>query len=103
FALPAGGDLVMMTFSRQAAIDHRLDHFAAQVLVMIGGRHREIAFFIARPVAEVIFAASGIPAALVGVDVVVAGVLVLVEADVVEDEELGLGTEIRRVGYAGVV
>ena len=51
------------------------DHFGAQVLIMIGRRHREVAFLVARAVAQVVFLAARIPAAFLGVDEVVAGVL----------------------------
>ena len=102
-ALAAGGDFVMVALDVQAALDHRLHHLAAQVLVMIGGRHREVAFLVARPVAEIVLAAAGVPAAFLGIDEVEAGVLVLVEADVVEDEELGFGAEVSRVGDAAVL
>ena len=70
---------------------------------MIGGRHREVAFLVARPVAQVVLLAAGIPAAFFGVDEVEAGVLVLVEADVVEDEELGFGAEVRGIADAAVL
>ncbi len=46
-ALAAGGDFVVMALDVEAAGDHGLDHFGAQVLVMIGGRDREIAFLVA--------------------------------------------------------
>ena len=64
---------------------------------MIGGRNREVAFLVARPVAEVVLLAARIPAAFLGVDEVEAGVLVLIEADVVENEELGFGAEVRGI------
>jgi len=44
---------------------------------------------------------TGVPHTLDGVNGVVARVLVLVEPDVVEDEELGLGAEVGGVGQAG--
>ena len=81
-------------------LDHGLHHLGAQVLIVIGGRNREIAFLVARPVAEVVLLAAGIPAAFFGVDEVEAGVRVLIEADVVEDEELGFRAEVGRVGEA---
>ena len=87
----------------EAALDHGLHHLGAQVLIVIGGRNREIAFFVARPVAEIVVLAAGIPAAFFGVDEVEAGMRVLIEADVVEDEELGFGAEIGGVGEAGVL
>ena len=102
-ALAARGDLVVMALDAQAALDHGLHHFAAQVLVMIGGRYREVAFLVARPVAQVVFFAAGIPAALFGVDEIEAGMLVLIEADVIEDEELGFGAEIGGIADAAVL
>jgi hypothetical protein len=86
-----------MAFDVQPALDHGLHHLAAQILVVIGGRHREVAFLVARPVAQVVLLAARIPAALFGVDEVEAGMLVLVEADVVENEELGFGAEKRGI------
>ena len=67
-ALAAGGDFVVVALDVEAALDHGLHHFAAQVLVVIGGRHREVAFLVARPVAQIIFAAARVPAAFLGVD-----------------------------------
>ena len=87
----------------QPALDHGLHHLAAQILIMIGGRHREVAFLVARPVAQVVSLAAGIPAALFGVDEVEAGVLVLVEADVIENEELRFRAEIGGVADAAVL
>ena len=50
-ALPAGGHFMVMALDAQSAFHHGLHHFAAQILVMISRRDREVAFFIARPVA----------------------------------------------------
>ena len=102
-ALAGGGDFVVVALDVEAALDHGLDHFGAQILIVIGGRNREIAFLVARPVAEIVLLAAGIPAALFGIDEVEAGVRVLIEADVVEDEELGFGAEERGVADAGVL
>jgi hypothetical protein len=87
----------------QAALDHGLHHFAAQILVMVRGRHREVTFFVTRPVAEVVFLAAGIPAPLVGVDIVEAAMLILIEADVVENKKLGFRAEIGGVRQAAVL
>ena len=100
FALAAGGHFVVMALDVEPALDHGLHHLAAQILVVIGGRNREVAFLVARPVAQVVLFAAGIPAAFFGIDEVEAGVLILIEPDVVEDEKLGFGAEIRRVGDA---
>ena len=64
---------------------------------MIGGRYREIAFLVARPVSKIVLLAARIPPAFFGVDEIEAGVLVLIEPDVVEDEEFRLGAEKRGV------
>ena len=58
FALSRRGDFVVMALNHQTAALHGGDHFGAQVLVMIGRRHREVAFFEAGPVAEVVFLAA---------------------------------------------
>ena len=101
--LAARGDFVMVALGVNAALDHGLHHLAAQILVVIGRRNREVPFLVARPVAEVVLLAATVPTALVGVDEVVAGVLVLIEPDVVEDEELGFGPEKACVREAGVL
>jgi len=87
----------------QAALDHGLDHFAAQVLIVIGGRNREVAFLVARTIAQVVAFAARIPAALFGVDEIESGVLVLIETDVVEDEEFRFRAKKRGVADAAVL
>src|SRR5690349_12744660 len=84
-------NIMMMALDRHAAFDHGLHHLAAQVLVMICGRHRKVAFFIAGAVPEAVLLAAGIPAAFLSIDEVIPGVLILIEADVVENEKLGFG------------
>ncbi len=103
FGLAAGGHFVVMALHLDAALHHGGDHLRAQVLVVVGGRHREVAFLVARTVAEIVFLAAGVPAALFGVDEVEAEVLALIEADIVEDEELQLGAEVDGIGDAGGV
>ena len=71
---------------------------------MVHRRDREVALLVAGLVAEVGRPRRLAPVfhdALDRVDEVVARVLVLVEADVVEDVELGLGPEVGGVGDAG--
>src|SRR4029079_614102 len=63
FALAGGGDFVMVALDVEPDFSHGLDHLGAQILVMIGGRNRKVAFLVARPVAQVVLLASGIPAA----------------------------------------
>ena len=70
---------------------------------MIGGRHREVAFLVARLVAQIVLLAAGVPSAFFGVDEVEARVCVLVEADVVENEELSFRAKVSGVGDAGVL
>src|ERR1039458_1574201 len=93
-ALAAGGHFVVMTLDVQAALDHGLHHFAAQILVVVGRRHREVAFLVARAVAQVVLAAARVPTPFLGVDKVKTAVLILVETDVIENEELGFRAEI---------
>ena len=103
FTLPACRHFVVMTLDVHAALDHGLDHLAAHVLVMIGGRNREVAFFVARTVAQVIALAARVPAAFLGVDEVEAGVLVLIEPDVVENEKFGFRAEKGGIADAAVL
>ncbi len=69
---------------------------------MIGRGNREIAFLVARPVAQVIVFAAGVPAAFFGIDEIETAVLVLIEANIVEDEELGLGSKVGGIGNTAV-
>ena len=64
---------------------------------MIGRGHREIALFVARPVAEIVFLASRIPAAFFSIDEVETRVRVLIETDVIENEKLRFGAEKRGI------
>ena len=70
---------------------------------VVDRRHGEVAALVAGLVAAVaaLLGAAGVPGRLDGVDVVVAGVLLGLEAHVVEDVELGLGAEVGGVGDAG--
>ncbi|MCY1522735.1 hypothetical protein D9M68_576010 [compost metagenome] len=105
--LPGAGHLVVMDFHLHAGI-HQFQHdFRTDVLQRVVGRHREVAFLVARLVAEVAAAEgalvrAGIPRALHRVDEVVAAVGVLLEADRVEDEELQLRPEVAGPGDAAV-
>ena len=84
-------------------VDHGLHHFAADVHQLVRRRDRESSL----PCAGFCSPGSGIlsrPAIPFGFDAVeveIARVGVLVEADVVENEELGFGAEVRGVGDAG--
>ena len=73
-----------------------------EVLQGVGRRTGEITFLVAEFVAEVgHFLPPGVPGALDGVEEVVAGVLSLIEPDVVEDKELDLGAEVGGFREAG--
>src|SRR6266545_4455853 len=98
--LPGGADLVVVDLDVDARPDHLQDHLAAQVLVVVGGRDREVALLVAGLVAEVAAAllGAGVPGALDRVDEVVGGELVLVEAHGVEDVELALRAPVGGLG-----
>src|SRR6202790_4354861 len=91
----------MVAFHLYAASLHGQNHFGTQVLIVIGGRHGEVAFAVARPISQIVLFPARVPAPLFGVNIVEAVLLALVEAHVVENEKLGLGAEICRVGNAG--
>lgn len=88
---------------------HQREHdFGADVLQRVVRRHGKIAFLVPLLVAEVAaavsaFVAAGRPLALGGLHVVVARVLVLPEADGIEDEELQLRAEVAGRGQAAVL
>ena len=108
FALAGGGDFVVLGFDVEPALDHRDHHLVADVHQGIGRRHGEVAFLVAQLVAEVGFALrrvilAAVPLAFFAVDVEVAAVGRLIEADVVEDEELGFGADEAGVGDAGAL
>ena len=103
--LAGGGHLVVVLLDVDAHLVQLLHHGGADVLLGVGGRHREIPLLVAGLVAEVEFAVqralgAAVPRALVGVDEVVAAVGVLVKADGVEDEELELRAPEADVGDA---
>ncbi len=93
---------MVLALDRETGVDQFAAHLGAQVGVVVGRRHREVATLVAHLVAAVaaLLGATGVPDARLGVDVVVARVLVGLEPDVVEDVELGLGAEVDRVGDA---
>ena len=101
-ALAGRRHLVVMRLDDDADLPHLVDHLAAQVVVGVGRADREVAALEARLVAEVrLLDARRVPRAFDRIDLVVAAVLVLLVADFVEDEELGLGADEAGVGDAG--
>ena len=67
---------------------------------MIGRRHREVAFLVARAVSQIVFHAAGIPAAFFRVDEIETVLFALIETNIVKDEELGFRAEVRGIGDA---
>ena len=93
--LTGGAALVVGAFDHQARVLHVADDVVAQVTEVIDGGYGEVAALVldlVAPVAAVLHA-TGVPGPRLGIDVVVGGVGGGVEADVVEDVELGLGGE----------
>ena len=90
--LAGGAHLVVLDLDLDTHLLHGEDHFRAEVLEVVHGRDREIAFLVPGLETEVgPLAFARVPDAFDRVDVVVTLVGVLVETDVVENEELGLG------------
>ena len=85
-----------------ADVVQRHRHVGPQVLVVVHRRGGEVALLGAGLVAEVrALVRAGVPLALDRVDPVHAAVRRGLEPHVVEDEELGLGAEVRGVGHPG--
>jgi len=96
--LAGGCYLVVLLLDANADLFHRSHHLGADVVQAVLRRYREVAFFVTRLVPEILQAiVAGVPPAFDGVDFVERLVLLLIEADAVEDEELGLGAEDRIV------
>ena len=101
FALAGRGDLVMVRLDDDPDLAHLVDHLAAQVVVGVGRADGKVASLEARLVAKVrLLDARRVPRAFDRVDLVVAAVLVLLVANLVEDEELRLGPDEAGVGDA---
>ncbi len=97
-ALAGRRDLVMVRLDDDADLAHLVDHLAAQIVERVGGAHGEVAPLEARLVAEIRFLdAACVPGALDRVDLVIAPVLVLLVADLVEDEEFRFRSHVTRV------
>ena len=93
--LTCGAAFVVGALDHQACVLHVADDVVTQVAEVVNRGHGEVATLVldlVAPVATVLHA-TGVPGPRLGVDVVVGGVGGGVEADVVEDVELGLGGE----------
>ncbi len=99
--------LVVVNLDLHAAGFEVQHHLRPQVLVVVGGRDREVALLVAGPVPEVRALRrplpAGVPERRLGVEVVEAEVVALVEADVLQDEELELGPDVDGVGDPGAL
>jgi hypothetical protein len=91
--LAGGADLVVLRSTSRPTLSSSRLISVAQVGVVVDRRDREVAALVAGLVAAVaaLLDAPVFQAPSIGVDVVVAGVLLRLEAHVVEDVELGLG------------
>src|SRR5207244_4788045 len=84
--LAAGRHLVVVTFDFHSHLLHGEHHFSAEVLIMVSGGDREVAFLVAWTITQVVLLAAGIQTALRGTDDVVAVLLRRVNAHIVEHE-----------------
>ena len=90
-----------MRLNRNPQRLHGQRHLAAQILHAVDRRNREVAFLLARLVAEIgALLLSRIPDAFLGVDLVIGVVDALAVTHVVEHEELRLRAEIGDIGHA---
>src|ERR1051326_5289296 len=90
FTLARRGHFVMMQLNRDAHLAHAKHRLVAELLEAVGGRAREIAFLIPRLIAQVgLLLTARVPNSFGGVDVVISGVLILIEANAVKNKELG--------------
>ena len=81
---------------------HGQSHFSADVLQLVVWSDWEIAFLVTDLVSKVgHFIPTGIPDAFVAINGVEGAVALAVVLDVVEDEELGFGTEDGLIGQSG--
>ena len=100
-ALPRGGHLVMVRLNDDADLAHLVDHLPAEIVVGVGRTNRKVPALEAGFVAEVwLFDARRVPRAFDRIDLVVPLVLVLLVAHLVEDEKLGLRSDVAGIGDA---
>ena len=104
--LAAGAHLVVALLQAEAGLDQVLEHLVAQVDVVVDGGNREVPALGADLVAKVgasveLGRLAGVPPTRDRVHFVERAVGLRVEGHRVEDVELSLGTEVRRVGDAG--
>ncbi len=102
FRLSGRGHLMVLRLYFHTELFQNQDHLGAQVLLAVGGRNREIAFFVAGLIAQVgIFFPSGVPNPFDRIDLIKSEVGAPVVADVIEDKKFGFRSEEGRIGQAG--
>src|SRR4029077_1584076 len=69
---------------------------------VIDGRGGEVAFLVARTIAEIVFLAAGVPTAFIGIDEIKTVLGLGVKTNAIEDEEFRLGTEKGLIGDAAI-
>ncbi|MDF2666585.1 MAG: hypothetical protein K0R81_2435, partial [Microbacterium sp.] len=101
--LTTRADLVVRALEHETGLDQLESDVVAQIGGLVDRRNGEIAALVGGLVGEVaaLFRAARVPGAFLGVDRVEARVLLHLVPNVVEDVELGLGSEERGVGDAG--
>ena len=101
--LAGSADLVVGALDLQADLVQGHGDGVAQIRLLVRGGDREVAAFHGPLVGQVaaLLPATGVPRGLVGVHGVEGALRLDVVADVLEDEELGLGGEVRGVRDAG--
>ena len=91
----------MVHFDLDPALLQVLDHLRPEVLVLVHGRYGKVPLFVPDLVSQILLVVlPGVPKAFLRVNVVIAVVLRLIEADVVEDEKLNLGAPVADIRYA---
>ncbi len=100
-----GAHFVVMLLGDHAHVGHDREHLRAEILRGVDRRHREIAAFGARTVAEIAHLVFGVHVRgqLGRIELVAAIERLGLEADVVEHEELGFRTEHGHVADAGLL
>ena len=98
----ARGHLVVVLVHLHADPLHRRQHLGAQILRLVHGGHREVAALDAGTVAHVahLVFGAGVPGAVDGIDRIADLFHADLVADVIEDEELGLGAPVGHVADA---
>ena len=104
--LASAGDLVMGTLEDQTDLLQVGDHVVTQILGVVDRRNREVAALDAVLECDVrgavVFGVdAGVPRSFDGVDLVEGALHAVLEAHLVEDEELGFRSEGSGVGDAG--